>query len=457
MPSQTWSLFCICDASSPAATKLLITDIEKANCSALVLSTDCQACKVAKLPQEPMIAMCAASGCNRRPADNHPGHKQGMFCITHKAIGMVDVLEARCKFDGCSLYALYGPLGQNKQFCRRHKRPDMVRERGLVPPAGQACRRHARLGSGQARCVNAQGRVHRRALLALVVHSGGVPHIEVLAKRSGLPFDSLACIHSQESQAAAIAPHHRVRTNITLHANRYVEGEDLLALAASTNCPPVLLLRRLLEAPSFGVARTKATEALRRPALLPNLALGLAPSTAATQPSPQPAATEAAGQQGHAGVLLARVQADIVRACQEDPVFSPHADAVRHVSGLEGEALLCETLRARSIAFWPEQQLRAEGFFKTPDVKLQVPLLVHGHVVNWIDSKATFGSARLHMQQSAEQYEKYVNRFGPGAVVYWFGYAAGLQEACPGVLLLGGLPAASDVITLPCLPLPCQS
>lgn len=48
-----------------------------------------------------------------------------------------------------------------------------------------------------------------------------------------------------------------------------------------------------------------------------------------------------------------------------------------------------------------------------------------------------------------------MNRFGPGAVVYWFGYVAGLQAACPGVLLLDGLPAASDVVTLPCLPLPC--
>ena len=28
---------------------------------------------------------------------------------------------------------------------------------------------------------------------------------------------------------------------------------------------------------------------------------------------------------------------------------------------------------------------------------LQVPVLMHGHVVNWIDSKATFGSARLHL------------------------------------------------------------
>jgi len=47
-----------------------------------------------------------------------------------------------------------------------------------------------------------------------------------------------------------------------------------------------------------------------------------------------------------------------------------HQWAPACVAGLEGEALLCG-LRGRGIAFWPEQQLRAEGFFKTPDVKLQ--------------------------------------------------------------------------------------
>ncbi len=77
------------------------------------------------------------------------------------------------------------------------------------------------------------------------------------------------------------------------------------------------------------------TEALRRPALLPALARAQRPEPAA------PPAARAAGAPGPARVgaaaagapLLERARGDVVRACQEDPVFSPHADAARHVSG----------------------------------------------------------------------------------------------------------------------------
>lgn len=42
------------------------------------------------------------------------------------------------------------------------------------------------------------------------------------------------------------------------------------------------------------------------------------------------------------------------------------------MTGLHFESLLATQLEALQLAFWSEDALRAKGFFKTPDAKLQV-------------------------------------------------------------------------------------
>lgn len=41
-------------------------------------------------------------------------------------------------------------------------------------------------------------------------------------------------------------------------------------------------------------------------------------------------------------------------------------------TGIEYEAFLCEKLRNVGVPFFSEDVLREQGFFKTPDIKLQV-------------------------------------------------------------------------------------
>ena len=57
-----------------------------------------------------------------------------------------------------------------------------------------------------------------------------------------------------------------------------------------------------------------------------------------------------------------------------------------------------------------------------------------------------------------EQYTRYVNRYGSGAVVYWAGFvheaASGPAAAAQGVALLSAAPAVSATACLPRLPLP---
>lgn len=71
---------------------------------------------------------------------------------------------------------------------------------------------------------------------------------------------------------------------------------------------------------------------------------------------------------------------------------------------------------------------------KTPDVRLLLPIGVLDpatgrlRVVNWIDSKAMFGDRHTHETENAGQLQGYVNRYGPGMVIYWFGHIANLSN-----------------------------
>jgi hypothetical protein len=68
-------------------------------------------------------------------------------------------------------------------------------------------------------------------------------------------------------------------------------------------------------------------------------------------------------------------------------------------------------------------------------------------MVHWVDSKACFGDERLHAKAVEEQYSTYINRYGPGAVIYWAGYVEGLTGP-PEVLLLDAFPPPAQRLQL---------
>ena len=102
---------------------------------------------------------------------------------------------------------------------------------------------------------------------------------------------------------------------------------------------------------------------------------------------------------------------------------------------------MLEELGRIGILFQPESEMRAAGYPKTPDALLAYPVEIDGHIVNWIESKALFGDSTAHATYSRDQYWPYYNRFGPGLVIYWFGFVDELNcDKERGILLMDCFP-----------------
>lgn len=141
----------------------------------------------------------------------------------------------------------------------------------------------------------------------------------------------------------------------------------------------------------------------------------------------------------------------VVDCIERDEFCSPYVDRIQMAVGSEYEYILQQALRSRGVHFYTEGDLRCKGFSKTPDVLLKVPIGVRDgagrvRIVHWVDSKATFGDKAIHETEISLQLNAYVNRFGPGAVIYWFDYVDTLPGFDPNVLVLRDVP--TEFVTL---------
>lgn len=132
-----------------------------------------------------------------------------------------------------------------------------------------------------------------------------------------------------------------------------------------------------------------------------------------------------------------------------DNQYGPYSDVIKRSIGLEYELRIERELKLLKIPYSDETALRSRGFDKTPDVKLDVPIAVDGFVINWIESKAMFGDKENHATYFNEQLKCYWNRFGPGLVIYWFGYLEILdygREVNTMIILRTGFPTKDSII-----------
>lgn len=131
---------------------------------------------------------------------------------------------------------------------------------------------------------------------------------------------------------------------------------------------------------------------------------------------------------------------EIFKASIIDDDFGHTCELVKNLIGAEYEAKLETLLKTHKIAYQTETNLRQKGFDKTPDFKLDIPIWFNGKCINWIESKASFGDLISHNSNYDDQFKCYINRFGSGLVIYWFGYLKDLNDH--GILLLDHFPTS---------------
>jgi len=142
---------------------------------------------------------------------------------------------------------------------------------------------------------------------------------------------------------------------------------------------------------------------------------------------------------------------EVWRACLEDENYGHYSECIKNAVGNEYEKRLKYRLRQLGISFQDEHDLRSLGYDKTPDVVLDIPFSTKdGSIINWIESKALFGSDDNHNNYLKDQLRSYRNRFSTGMVIYWFGFISDLEisSSKEGIFVKDDFPGDKDIILM---------
>jgi hypothetical protein len=109
-------------------------------------------------------------------------------------------------------------------------------------------------------------------------------------------------------------------------------------------------------------------------------------------------------------ITPSHLRQQVISCVESDTEYGPLGDNIKHSLGMEHEHFLAMWLKQHSIRYLDEGELRKRNYDKTPDFKLECPIIVLGTVVHWIESKAMFGDVATHNAHLDKQLRSYVNR-----------------------------------------------
>lgn len=243
----------------------------------------------------------------------------------------------------------------------------------------------------------------RRTYDAVYSRLESIKDAKSLSRSHGVPFETLKVLLCQKIVRETRRRHHKLKADSKRLCKVWLDGESFCQISEKTRFPPVMTASLILS--EKGVRR----ESFKR--MLKDVSIAREP----------------------------RVRKELTEAVGNDLVYSPRAYCEQVARGSFVEEKVSDWLALRGLSFKTEQDARAENSSKTPDFVLDGPMVFRGREVRWIECKATFGDSEEFRRDFKKQLRHYVELFGPGVVVYWYGFLTGLGKE--GVTLL----SASDI------------
>ncbi len=216
--------------------------------------------------------------------------------------------------------------------------------------------------------------------------------IDKVSREYGIERELALIIHTQRVTRDATSRFYVVKNQIARIAQGYDRGTPLVELARRNAFPPVLLGYLLFL--HKGLPRKQFWQYVRNPDQI----------------------------RDH------RLRKEITDAVDGDMIYSPKGEEVQRERGRRGERWLFEWLDRRNVKYMTEHDLKKlKDYTKTPDALFMKPIVIAGKTPAWIESKANFGDVVEIKRNLKKQLMPYVKLFGPGIVVYWYGYVSDIE------------------------------
>jgi hypothetical protein len=126
-----------------------------------------------------------------------------------------------------------------------------------------------------------------------------------------------------------------------------------------------------------------------------------------------------------------RLREEVAKAIEVDFLYSPWAHVLQRKRAKLGEEILREWLEEKGASFALKKDRK-----KTPDFVFEKPLTISERDTWWADSKAIFADESEHRRYISKQFADYLDIFGPGLVVYWYGCVDTVPYIEPDIVVL---------------------